>query len=692
MEFTFRGSMAPRTRDGTAQVTREDKLKHFHIAIDKVRPLLESPKRWKNEANTVFRELRTCSIHLRNDAFDMLDECQTTIDSFLERMRQTPIFSRQCEEVSNVVVEGNIRAKLASSCAAEQRSDLQEVTRQVQSEAGVMQELDVLVKELQQVVDSQDSGPKQANFGDRISSTCEKLQSFWLKQRSALIVELEAAKQAEDDAFLRASISGEQCRRWDDVVVDWLSKFQTASDEAVEQAERAQQILEKAEAKLKAANAQQEEMKKEAEVCEHRAKKKEDEAKASIEELQRNHEKAKQLANDTSAGKKVVDEETLVDLVKGGDHVWGWKEDEQRWSSHNAEVRKHGSQSNPIILYSQENWSRVEAQYLLYSHAREERFRFMTLHVAKVFNPHTGDKYKLDFQENVQSNVQTNFSRRIYRVSLSGLKNFSAEDAQRLIDGVAGQRGQAAEAARIAASSAAKKLSVVEKVLPTIQNGKDLAERLRQGTDQSVWVLAIPKRELLGLPHYKVPMAWHAMGKQTYMEVNLAGCPDCHEEMLRVQQFFSKTSKNTVLSVKRVQNAALWHLYVASVRALPGADVNNAAANEDLLWHGARAAGAMEKILSSGFDSRLFASQPQGVWLSTTSNYSVGYCWPNGGSQKMLLVRAALGNIGQHSIHIGGTSKGYSRIDDQTTGSGDNRYVIPDAPRAYPAYIVEFAS
>jgi len=692
------------TRDWTAQMTRDDKLKHFHIAILKVRPLLESSKRWANEAHTAFRELRTCSIHLRNDAFDMPDECQTTIDSFLEKMRQTRIFSQQCEEVSDVVVEGNVRAKLASSCAAELRSDLEEVTRQVQSEAGVMQELDVLVKELQQVVDSQDSEPEQANFGDRISSTCEKLQSFWLKQRRALMVELQAAKQAEDDAFLRASISanpcsvkpdriGEQCRSWDDVVVAWLSKFQTASDEAVAQAERAQQILEKAEAKLKAANAQQEEMKKEAEVYEHRAKKKEDEAKASIEELQRNHEKAKQLANDTLAGKKVVDEETLVDLVKGGDHVWGWREDEQRWSSHNAEVRKHGSESNPIILYSQEDWSRVEAQYLLYSHAREERFRFMTLHVAKLFNPHTGDKYQLDFQENVQRNVQTNFSRGIYRVSLfSGSESFSAEDAQRLIDGVAGQRGQAAEAARIAASSAAKKLSVVEKVLPTIQNRKDLAERLRQGTDQSGWVVAIPKGELLGLPGYKVPMAWHAMGKLTYMEVNLAGCPDCHEEMLRVQQFFSKTSKNTVLSVKRVQNAALWHLYVASVRALPGADVNNAAANEDLLWHGARATGAMEKILSSGFDSRLFASVPKGVWLSTTSNYSVPYCWANGGPKKMLLVRAALGNIGQHTIHLGGTSKGYCRIDDETTGSGDNRYVIPDARRTYPAYIVEFAS
>mmetsp|Transcript_62810 Transcript_62810/g.205018 ORF Transcript_62810/g.205018 Transcript_62810/m.205018 type:complete len:255 (+) Transcript_62810:113-877(+) len=183
MEFTFRDWMAPMTRDWTAQMTRDDKLKHFHIAILKVRPLLESSKRWANEAHTAFRELRTCSIHLRNDAFDMPDECQTTIDSFLEKMRQTRIFSQQCEEVSDVVVEGNVRAKLASSCAAELRSDLEEVTRQVQSEAGVMQELDVLVKELQQVVDSQDSEPEQANFGDRISSTCEKLQSFWLKQK-----------------------------------------------------------------------------------------------------------------------------------------------------------------------------------------------------------------------------------------------------------------------------------------------------------------------------------------------------------------------------------------------------------------------------------------------------------------------------------------------------------------------------
>jgi len=238
-------------------------------------------------------------------------------------------------------------------------------------------------------------------------------------------------------------------------------------------------------------------------------------------------------------------------------------------------------------------------------------------------------------------------------------------------------------------------------------------ERLR-GTDVTQWNLPLPNGQALGLEN--IPMGWSAMGDAVHMEVDLTGSMEHKAEFDSVEKFFLKSARPgvVVVSVTRIQNLLLWHLYAHARKGVAAKKLNNGYPNEEYLWHGAGSSAvsdATEKIICSGFDAAYSRCNPKGIWLSTNSAYSAaGYSPPcPDGTKKMFLVRCVLGYIGTQSNFVQnmvngeltdshhcwpsgsgpGTSVGHTRKDDQT-GGRDNRYVINRNNQVYPAYLVKF--
>lgn len=181
----------------------------------------------------------------------------------------------------------------------------------------------------------------------------------------------------------------------------------------------------------------------------------------------------------------------------------------------------------------------------------------------------------------------------------------------------------------------------------------------------------------------KIPMSWTPMGPATYREVELLGEPSYSLEFESVVHFFKKSLQKLpqILSVKRLQNTSLWQQYAKHRQDVMNRSHNAGVMNEEYLWHGSRT-NANQLIKHGGFD----VSKGQGLtWLSTNSQYSVGYCHQG----LMFLVRATLGHIGVDCSHCGGNS-GHVRRDDQVGGGSDNRYTFSCNSQMYPAYIIQF--
>jgi Poly(ADP-ribose) polymerase catalytic domain len=211
----------------------------------------------------------------------------------------------------------------------------------------------------------------------------------------------------------------------------------------------------------------------------------------------------------------------------------------------------------------------------------------------------------------------------------------------------------------------------------------------------------------IAVGHEQIPMGWDPMNDLLYMEIRLrAGQP----EYDTVAKYFSKTSRNKILSITRIQNVPLWFLYEQTRKIIKRSRLNKNQANEEYLLHGCKVGGSLEKILVGGFDTSFNTRSPKGVWLSTNSRYSAkSYCYECRirGTKTILLVRTVLGYIGHihgvsplshvngvtvDSYHCGRTSAGHVRRDDQVGGGTDNRYLVSSINQVYPAYVLEFES
>lgn len=347
-----------------------------------------------------------------------------------------------------------------------------------------------------------------------------------------------------------------------------------------------------------------------------------------------------------------VDIGKLEELAKSGLFVWCWSEDAgERFGAQDEALRRCASAQDPtVVLYEQRNWAKAEAAYHLWIESGQaESYRFVCVDVGafKKFATGTGTKFTLDFKNMVQQNATSNFQRAIRRKQIASL---TPPQLQVLMQ----QRRDAVEASRCAAAEAVRAWQKAELEESSARFCARKAEERIRATDASKWQISYPVGEGVGLE--KIPMQWAPMGERVYMEVDLASVHECQTELEKVKSYFLKSTPNTqVVSIRRVQNLLLWHLYARARERVAEKPASNGSSNEELFFHGA---GYCEKFASAG-------------------------------TAKLILARCILGNIGVDSTHFGGKSSGHVRRDDQTGGS-DNKYIIPDNNHVYPAYVIEF--
>lgn len=543
----------------------------------------------------------------------------------------------------------------------------------------------------------------------KLEEESKLLQHRYEVEQTKFLTELQAVKEEDDAAFCKALEIRQPCAALESaeerslevhlLVQKYKAEHQKAAMLAMAEAEaaraKAEEITKIAEAAALHASQKRSELQGVRQLEEKRRK----EAHQTPADAQSTLEHAKQLAS-TMVASGSLDLGALQEAAMGAAFVWGWTEDVARYCAHPEERRKHGSESDPIVLYSQTVWAKVEAHLLAVTAGAESKYSVVQVDVGtKLFHEHTGQSYTVDIKRMVQINNQTKFERCVRRVQITSL-------ADEALIKLSEQRAKAvkdAEQASFVAVQACEKASFEE--LKTTHMLERAQERVK-GADIALWVVPRPGGEEIGLE--KVPMQWGSMGDATYMEVEMMGTPGLENELNKVVSFFLKSSPNlTVVSVKRIQNLLLWNLYSHARKVVSAKKLNKGSPNEEYLWHGpGKVADALKKIICSGCDEKFSTCTPQGIWLSTNSAYSVnGYCVPcPGGTKKLFLMRCILGFIGQivgksqlqqvngefvDSHHCGGTSSGHTRKDEQT-GGNDNRYVINRNNQLYPAYVIEF--
>ncbi|CAB9519482.1 Poly [ADP-ribose] polymerase [Seminavis robusta] len=388
--------------------------------------------------------------------------------------------------------------------------------------------------------------------------------------------------------------------------------------------------------------------------------------------------------------------EALQAGVEGGAFVWVWEEDACRFDAHPDETRKHGSKSNPVILYEQRIWMKLEAHHLVLE-AGGSTAEFGTVQISvgqKLFAQTSGLSYTVDIQESSQKNVKTRYARRVHRIRACDL------DPKTMAE-LMNQRKKALETVGKASIEARTALQKAEFEQQKAIHLLERAEERLKGADITAWKVPYPNGKPVG--YDAIPMTWHTMGDALYMEVSLL---PSDPEYKQVATFFSKTSKNNIVSMRRVQNILLWNLFARTREPVGKTSLNDGNPNEEFLWHGSgKVEGALEKILVGGFDSSFSSCTPKGIWLSTNSLYSLDYSPSHGKAKKIFLVRTVLGYIGEihgksaldivngvevDSHHCGKSSEGHTRKDDQWGGGSDNRYVVNRNNQVYPAYVLEF--
>ena len=529
----------------------------------------------------------------------------------------------------------------------------------------------------------------------QVKTVCQKMKKCWGLQQLQTQLELKQAKQKEDEKWANF-VNGTRKQpvpasspQWNIVVNQWLADRQVLVQDAYTKATQAAEMGRQAREAAAKAHHDAKERRNALKTLDEESTLLSAHTHQTLPDFQQNHAIAElMVAQMVQSGNLNVAQ--LSQALLGGDHVWVWVEDTGRWSSHPAEVQKCGSTTNPVVLYKQQHWAEAEARYLLWKYApgdQKENFRSFTANVGpKLFAQQTGSSYTLDVVAMSQKNIQSTYERPIRRVALGAdLAQLSSADAQQFNSGLQQQRLIAAQEAKAASEAAAQEFELAARRESQANFALRRAQVLDEGLNPSVWTVQFPNSQPIGVAG--IPMAWDPMGDSLYTAV---GLPPSSFEHQQVRAFFSKSNSIPITAIERIQNLPLWHLYEQGRILVSAKPHNDGDANEEMFWHGAKHPGITDKVLQSGFDALFGLSTPKGIWLSTNSNYSAGYCRVEGGRRRMFLVRAILGYIGVDSLHCGSTSTAHVRRDDQVGGGSDNRYVLPDDTHVYPAYIVHF--
>ncbi|RXN11597.1 poly [ADP-ribose] polymerase 14-like protein [Labeo rohita] len=194
-----------------------------------------------------------------------------------------------------------------------------------------------------------------------------------------------------------------------------------------------------------------------------------------------------------------------------------------------------------------------------------------------------------------------------------------------------------------------------------------------------------------------LPSHWEDMKGQPVVLVQLTAGSN---EYADVEKEFTSTglSSNSIITIERVQNSALWRNYMIKKEELE--NKNQHTNNEKRLFHGT-AADKTDQINNHGFN-RSFAGMNgamygNGSYFAVDPSYSAqGYSVPNANGHKhMYLARVLVGDFtqGKRGLPVPPAKRSnsadlYNSVTDNMTNP--TMFVIFNDVQAYPEYLITF--
>ena len=414
------------------------------------------------------------------------------------------------------------------------------------------------------------------------------------------------------------------------------------------------------------------------------------------------------------------------DLVKVGTKcsssgvygVWGWKEDPKFLGRHSPSARMDGTS---FVKYQDVMSDYIEGFYEQWEEGliADSIYVDLTGNIQKFRNSHTGLSYKIDFQDMVQTNTQSGFTRAVRREehfkskSSETVKNLPSlpddnvlPDSFTFLPTFSGQLIQVSKTishdqgyyGKVLYAPEASKGCPTEGWFPAV-----LCKRASTNAMKN-FVRATPTPIGDGAFNLMPPETWQA-GKAGRVKVHC----DSHEYRQVVMGFTDSLKRCcTVVNVERIQALEQWKLYAVKADSIrtryakdPASLVNNDQGGLEMKWlfHGTTAK-TVPKIVSQGFN-RVFAGRNatrygKGAYFARHAEYSMRYAVSDKyGIKRMFLCRVAVGDwcMGKNGqLTPDCKPEKTDELFDSTVDDIANPsiFVVYHDTQVYPEYLVTF--
>uniref|UniRef100_A0A8C1WAV4 Poly [ADP-ribose] polymerase n=1 Tax=Cyprinus carpio TaxID=7962 RepID=A0A8C1WAV4_CYPCA len=230
-----------------------------------------------------------------------------------------------------------------------------------------------------------------------------------------------------------------------------------------------------------------------------------------------------------------------------------------------------------------------------------------------------------------------------------------------------------------------------------INNDEYEADLVRKVATRGKLMIELNRVNLEDAAQSALPSHWEDMKGQAVVLVKIrAGS----KEYAEVETEFTSTglSSNSIITIERVQNSALWRNYMIKKEELE--DKNKHKNNEKRLFHGT-GPDNIDQINNNGFN-RSFAGMHaamygNGTYFAVDPNYSAqGYSAPDAnGHKRMYLARVLVGDFtqGKRGLPVPPAKRSnsadlYNSVTDNM--SNPTMFVIFNDVQAYPEYLITF--
>ncbi|KAM4565551.1 protein mono-ADP-ribosyltransferase PARP14-like isoform 1-T1 [Fundulus diaphanus] len=205
-------------------------------------------------------------------------------------------------------------------------------------------------------------------------------------------------------------------------------------------------------------------------------------------------------------------------------------------------------------------------------------------------------------------------------------------------------------------------------------------------------------KRLENLPDFTFPLYWDSMSSNEDLKEVLLDPSSA--EYRTVQQQFSRTAKNTIMKIERLQNIHLRRGYEMRKKEISEKNKNEGGAGERLLYHGTSQEN-LKSIKTKGFNRSLSGKHAtlygHGTYFAVNASYSVGYAPPAAdGTQTMFVARVLTGlyTLGRSDMKVPPPRSSQQTHDCYDTlvdlMDSPNMFVVFHDYQAYPDYLITF--